>query len=290
MRVFLSWSGETSLKVASALRDWLPSVIQSVKPYLSAEDINKGARWSADVAKELEAAAYGIICLTPDNLTAPWIHFEAGALSKTLDKSYVTSFLFNVLRSSVEGPLVQFQSVLNDQQDIFKMVASINATADAEQRLDTAVLKKTFELWWPHLEAVLKQILSEMSKATVVEERRDPAEILEELLELARKQESVVTTGLMESNRAILETMTTMWRELSYLRAVGDNRAAAKTLFEPSPLHKVDFSAILQAEPRAGALRRAARTAGLPAAGKPVNPFKAQPDDATLEVDETGGE
>ena len=121
MRVFLSWSGNTSLKVASALRDWLPSVIQSVKPYLSAEDINKGARWSLDIAKELAAASYGIICLIPDNLTAPWIHFEAGALSKTLDKSYVTPFLFNVPRSSVEGPLVQFQSVLNDQQDIFKM-------------------------------------------------------------------------------------------------------------------------------------------------------------------------
>src|SRR6266403_3949719 len=99
MKVFISWSGPISNKVAVLLRDWLPSVIQAVEPYVSSEDIDKGARWSTDIAKELEAAHFGILCITPDNISAPWINFEAGALSKALDKSKVVPLLVGVKKS-----------------------------------------------------------------------------------------------------------------------------------------------------------------------------------------------
>lgn len=86
MKVFISWSGDYSGKIAIALREWLPSVIQSLEqPYVSSEDIAKGSRWNAEVTKELENSCFGIICLTPENLIAPWLHFEAGALSKIID-------------------------------------------------------------------------------------------------------------------------------------------------------------------------------------------------------------
>ena len=126
MRVFISWSGNKSHKVALVFRDWLPSVIQSIEPYVSSEDIDKGARWSTDIAKELENSTFGILCVTKDNLEAPWLSFEAGALSKTMDKSFVSPFLFDIKRSEVNGPILQFQSTIFQKEDLKKLVSTLN--------------------------------------------------------------------------------------------------------------------------------------------------------------------
>src|ERR1700676_413043 len=137
MKVFLSWSGELSHKVALAFREWLPSVIQSIEPYVSSEDIDKGTRWSAEMAEQLEKSRYGIICVTKENAGKPWINFEAGALSRSIEKSTVlpfssavSPFLFDLKSSDLEGPLTQFQYVINEQNDIRKLVSSINNKVD----------------------------------------------------------------------------------------------------------------------------------------------------------------
>lgn len=87
MKVFISWSGPVSHKVAQALSDWLPSVVQQVQPLFSSEHVRKGAGWFESIGKELEATNVGILCLTKENLTAPWILYEAGALGKHQDKA-----------------------------------------------------------------------------------------------------------------------------------------------------------------------------------------------------------
>jgi len=140
VKVFVSWAGNLSHKVAIAFRDWLPSVIQSVKPYVSSEDIYKGSRWSAEVAKELATTNYGILCLTKDNLDSRWLNFEAGALSKSVENSRVSPFLFDFKVSSLDGPLAQFQTVLNDEDEVLKMLGSINNGEEVGLQLKPEVL------------------------------------------------------------------------------------------------------------------------------------------------------
>ena len=108
MKVFLSWSGARSKFLAEALRLWIPRVIQSVKPWMSDEDISAGARWSKDLSLQLSEAKLGIICVTPENQNNPWLLFEAGALSKTLDHTNVCPFLHELSPGQLAGPLSQF--------------------------------------------------------------------------------------------------------------------------------------------------------------------------------------
>lgn len=110
MKVFICWSGKTSKRLAEIFRDWIPAVIQAVKPYFSPEDVEKGARWYPEISKELEQCSAGLICLTRDNLEAPWIMFEAGALSKSVEKSRLIPLLFGIGTADIKGPLIQFQA------------------------------------------------------------------------------------------------------------------------------------------------------------------------------------
>jgi len=194
MKVFLSWSGEQSHKVAVVFRDWFPSVIQSLVPYVSSEDIDKGARWSTDIAKELEDSTFGILCVTKDNLNAPWLTFEAGALSKTMDKAFVSPFLFNIKRSEVDGPILQFQSTIFEKKDIKKLLKTLNK-ACGEEKLAEERLDKAFEVWYPTLEKELNKI-QPPAKAEDSEQQQhheSPGnEILEEILELSRLNQKLL--------------------------------------------------------------------------------------------------
>lgn len=87
--------------MAEALRWWLPMVIQAVEPYMSEQDIPAGERWQNSVSVELEAANFGIVCVTPENLDSRWLNFEAGAISKAVDRARLVPVLlgFHPLRN-----------------------------------------------------------------------------------------------------------------------------------------------------------------------------------------------
>jgi len=190
MKVFISWSGSQSHQVAVALRDWLPSVLQIVEPYVSSEDIDKGARWSTDISRELEDSSFGIICVTPENVEAPWVNFEAGALSKSLDRSRVAPFLFAVDRTAIQGPLLQFQSTLIEEGDVKKLLLSMDKACN-EHSLGESRVSEIFEVWWPHLKERLDKL--EQLKPKAKKPNRPVEDVLAEILELSRGQQKLLS-------------------------------------------------------------------------------------------------
>lgn len=184
MDVFISWSGERSRAAAEALRGWLPKIINAIKPWLSSEDIDKGARWGTDVATRLEAAKAGIICLTPSNVHSDWILFEAGALSKTLKNTFVCPFLIGLEPSDVKPPLAQFQATRATKEDVLKLLKTLNS-ALGDNALPETHIDEVFDVWWPKLESQLEMLPPEESKTKT---HRPDRELLEELLALVRNQ------------------------------------------------------------------------------------------------------
>lgn len=194
MRVFISWSGERSRRLAEAFKKWIPAVLQAARPYFTPADIEKGARWAAEIAKELEASKFGLIFLTSDNVEAPWIMFEAGALSKSIDKTRVVPLLFGLEPADIKGPLVQFQAAPFAREQILACVKAINAGIEAPLQSD--VLESVFAKWWPDLEKEVGAILAETGpKKSDRKQIRNDRELLEEVLELSRALHQKISTG-----------------------------------------------------------------------------------------------
>jgi len=162
MKVFISWSGERSKKVALALREWLPNVIQSIEPWMSDADIRAGEQWNTALFKQLNDTSIEIICLTKDNYNEPYILFEAGALAKTVDKEpLVCPYLIDhTLKEfqSLPAPLTQFQAKKASEKGTWELIQALNKLLDKNQ-LRQDRLKKAFELWWPYLKSTLDAII-----------------------------------------------------------------------------------------------------------------------------------
>jgi hypothetical protein len=202
MKVFISWSGLRSKHIATAFRDWLPNVLQSVRPFISSQDILKGARGNVQIAKELEDAAVGVICLTPENLTAPWILFEAGALSK-LTSAYVCTYLYELEPSGIAPPLGQFQHTKSTKEETYALVQTINAELPEGMELDLDRLREAFDVWWEKLESQLKKVPRKPDDEVTLPERTDEDK-LDELLQLVRKVAAIrgSSDGRMTGNEA----------------------------------------------------------------------------------------
>ncbi len=182
MKIFISWSGDSSRAVAHALTIWLPFIFQDIQPWMSDHDISAGARWNTDLDTELESANFGILCLTPENLNAPWMLFEAGSLAKTVKVARVVPYLFHLTPTNIQPPLSQFQGVSADKLGTFKLLQSIDNAR--ESNLPTDRLSIFFEKWWPDLQKEL-DLIPPTLEASIPQ--RPDRELLEEILQLIRR-------------------------------------------------------------------------------------------------------
>lgn len=160
MKIFLSWSGERSRLMAVALRTWLRQVLQCSQPFMSEHDLEAGINWGRRIAEELRDTTFGVLCLTPENLERPWVLFEAGALSKTIERCHVCPFVLDIEPHQVPLPLGQFHGVKADKNGTRKLVLTMHAIALQQHRTNLTIeeVSTAFDLHWQQLADQLKEI------------------------------------------------------------------------------------------------------------------------------------
>lgn len=181
-RIFVSFSKGRGKAVALALREMLPQLLYGVKVWVSDRDIEPGTHWFETIGRALSGHDMGVLCLTRESLVAPWILFEAGALSKALDTSRVVPYRIGVAAADVLPPLSLFQGVDANSEGTFKLVTMLNLSR--REPIDTEVLRQSFDRWWPHFESKLDAVLADSDQPE--SPRRGVGDMVEELLSLVR--------------------------------------------------------------------------------------------------------
>lgn len=203
MQIFLSWSGEISGKIANIFKGWLPMLIQSIEPYYSPSDIDKGTRWSSDIAKKLDDCDFGLLFITPQNINSSWLLFEAGALSKKLDHARVCPILFDLKKSDIKDPLGQFQLTTFDADDIFRLVKTIYDN-ERENKVEFNSIEKLYELLWPRLESSVKSISFDDIPPQIVSSKGN-TDLLEDIHDILRSLQQNAITDQQNNRDLVLE-------------------------------------------------------------------------------------
>jgi hypothetical protein len=216
MKVFISWSGDRSRKVAELLDDWIQCVIQAVNPWMSSKDIDRGALWFTEITDQLSNTSIGVVCLTKENKNKPWILFESGALAKGLTSNRVCTFLIDLAPTDLENPLAQFNHTFPTRDSMWELVRTINLSLK-EDALKESVLLKVYETYWPQFERDFREIIGTTEEAPVIEERKENDIILD-----------------------VLSTVRMMEKRLRNIEAVRDRQhTTEKVVLSPSVARKL---------------------------------------------------
>lgn len=154
MKIFLSWSGPVSHDVAVLLKRWLRTVIQATNPWMSEEDIAPGSLWFSAISDEISDSNYGVICVTKENLSAPWLLWEAGALYRGFnDTQLVVPLLINVDKADLGPPLNHFQVIdATDKADVTRMLKGINSNKVLAHPISEEILETQINHYWQELQ------------------------------------------------------------------------------------------------------------------------------------------
>ena len=151
MDIFVSWAGRDSHAVARVLREWLPTALPFVQPWVSSEDIRKGTRWSEELWGRLQQTSYCIVCLTPAAIRSPWVNFEAGAVARAVGgQAHVSPLLVGLSPRDLDGaPLAMFQCTEFTRRDVERLINAINLVA--ARPISESQVSLRFRREWPVL-------------------------------------------------------------------------------------------------------------------------------------------
>ena len=166
-KIFISWSGNDSHKIASALCKFLGKLKCGFVPLISSE-IEAGLRWHEELHEALASSTSCVVCLTPQALRSRWLFYEAGALSLSPQCDHVCPYLIGLQQVPIDGPLNQFQSRLCSKEGTKSLIVALLQKSEQQSpRLRIASstspsrsslppeLDRRFESHWRSLELVI---------------------------------------------------------------------------------------------------------------------------------------
>jgi hypothetical protein len=186
VKIFVSWSGTPSHEAALLIREWLRRVLQYSDPFVSSEDISKGAQWLVTISDQLRDTAEGIVCVTPSNVEAPWLNYEAGALAKTTGQTAVRTVLLGLTAGELPAgaPLSNFQHTKAlDETEMWSLIESIHARHTDADIKSMERVRWAFDQAWPELQERLSAIDVDPSRDSDQKSGSDEASLIRDVLQ-----------------------------------------------------------------------------------------------------------
>lgn len=163
--VFISWSGINSREIAEKLQTSLETKIfadEKIKCFVSNRDIASDVDWQRKIYSEIKSCKIGIICITKENVKAPWIYYEAGAMMAYGVKEIIPLRINCSLEALKDTPLQSKQAIdFHDFQSFCKMICDIAEEMGYRERTEDEkkiLIKAQYEQIKQELKSTLKRL------------------------------------------------------------------------------------------------------------------------------------
>ena len=146
--IFICWSGENSKEIAHSLKKCIQEIIfpkANIDCFMSDVDIDSGEDWWKKIKQELKCSKLGIVCITEENLRAPWIYFESGAIVAR-DLKLIPLLINCDMQALAHTPLAQKNMVdIYNKEDFYNMIHTIKRECNIEEYENEYILKQRAE-------------------------------------------------------------------------------------------------------------------------------------------------
>lgn len=171
-KIFISWSGDRSEEIARQLKKSLEEEIFSgtdLTCFVSTIGISSGTNWWNKIKKELKKCKLGILCITDENIKAPWIYFEAGAMTARSVPTIPILFCCNI-RALDGSPIKANQGIDFEKKCQFlKMIDDINREMELLS-ISTQQLEVIANEAYNKLAEILEPTLGQLKKTKQITE------------------------------------------------------------------------------------------------------------------------
>ncbi|MFI4910972.1 MAG: hypothetical protein ACIAQZ_04825 [Sedimentisphaeraceae bacterium JB056] len=108
-KCFLSWSGQYSKQLTEKFNTFFSETFKNKNTFVSFVDIEMGSNWVVNLEKELNDSSLGLLFVTHENISSPWLFYELGRLTSQNKNAMI--MYFGVDRRKINSPLKNIQSV-----------------------------------------------------------------------------------------------------------------------------------------------------------------------------------